>query len=130
MGPTGEAIMNMQTLPNCIGPLVDMSDNNHTADQATAKTTGRIKAVFTKATEGATFQDPTFKSNYDKAKALSLLTGAYRFGTARPAADQVDNFIKTVRPHRGWPLQANRAGSRCREQRSQRRQHDHHVDRR
>src|SRR5437868_15549939 len=83
----GEAIMNMPTVPNCIGPLVDISGNNNSVDLEKAKTSGGIKAVFIKATEGATFQDPTFKTIYDKANAQSLPVGDYHFGTSRPAAE-------------------------------------------
>jgi lysozyme len=87
--------MGMPTLPNCIGPLVDISGNNSAVDLAAAKASG-VKAVFIKATEGATYQDPTFAANLKKARDQGLLIGAYHFGTARPAADQVNNFINTV----------------------------------
>lgn len=87
--------MNMPTTPNCIGPIVDISGNNGSVDLAKAKAAG-VKAVFIKATEGATYQDPTFAANLKKARDQSLLVGAYHFGTAMPAADQVGNFVNTV----------------------------------
>jgi len=88
--------MTMPTVPNCIGPLIDISGNNGLGvDLAKAKASG-VKAVFIKATEGATFQDKTFAGNLKKARDQSLLTGAYHFGTAMPAAAQVKNFIDTV----------------------------------
>jgi lysozyme len=87
--------MNMPDKPNCIGPLVDISGNNSNVDLAAAKA-GGVMAVFVKATEGATFQDPSFAANLKKVRDQGLRVGAYHFGTARPAADQVKNFIDTV----------------------------------
>ena len=87
--------MNMPNRPNCIGPLVDISGNNKNVDLVAARA-GGVKAVFIKATEGATFQDPTFGANLKKARDAGLLVGAYHFGTGRPAADQVSNFIDAV----------------------------------
>jgi lysozyme len=88
--------MNMPTVPNCIGPVIDISGNNSPVDLATAKVKNGIMAVFIKATEGGDWKDTTFAANYQKAKAQSLPVGAYHFATARPAALQVDNFIETV----------------------------------
>ena len=85
----------MPNVPNCIGPIVDISGNNGSVDLAQAKAAG-VKAVFIKATEGKTFQDPTFATNLKKARAAGLPVGAYHFGTAMPAADQVANFVNTV----------------------------------
>lgn len=89
--------MNMPTTPNCIGPIIDISGNNNPVDLAKAKATNGIRAVVIKATEGGDWQDNTFKTNLQKAKAQSLGIGVYHFTTARPAAMQVDNFIATVK---------------------------------
>jgi lysozyme len=90
------------TLPHIPSPegttnlIVDLSADQANANFAAAKADGGVVAVFLKATEGATYQDPAFLSLYDKVRAENLKIGAYHFGTARPAADQVENFINTV----------------------------------
>jgi lysozyme len=89
--------MTMPTLPGnpATQLLVDISHNQPNANLVAAKA-GGVAAVFLKATEGATYQDPAFLTLFDRAKAAGLLIGAYHFGTARAPSDQVDNYINTV----------------------------------
>jgi lysozyme len=78
--------------------VVDLSGNNSDnppVDFGALKAAG-VAAVLLKATEGATWQDPTFAARLARARAAGLLVGAYHFGTAAAVADQVDNFVKTV----------------------------------
>ena len=56
--------------------------------------------VYIKATEGATFADPSFAAHWQSSGAVGLLHGAYHF--FRPAGDpiaQADFFVKAVG---GW----------------------------
>ncbi|QQL44389.1 GH25 family lysozyme [Sulfuriroseicoccus oceanibius] len=56
-----------------------------------------IDFVFIKATEGADWQDPRFRSNWDGAQGAGLKVGAYHFfRTTSSGADQAMNFIATV----------------------------------
>jgi lysozyme len=75
--------------------MIDISHNQAHVDLGAAQAAG-VAAVFLKATEGATWQDPTFKARVAAARALGFKVGAYHFGTAADPAAQVDNFITTV----------------------------------
>jgi len=58
--------------------------------------------AFMKATEGTTYKDPTFKTNWANAKAAGLIRGAYHFahpGTS--ATTQADFFCDFVNPGTG-----------------------------
>lgn len=56
-----------------------------------------IAFAFMKATEGLTFIDASFRSNWAGAAAARVLRGAYHFfRPARDAVQQADNFIQTV----------------------------------
>jgi len=89
--------MALPTVPDIPNPtlIIDLSQFQVNADLVAAKAAG-VAAVILKATEGATFQDPGFLTLHDKAVAAGLKIGTYHFGTARPPAEQVENFITTV----------------------------------
>lgn len=56
-----------------------------------------ISFVFIKATEGATYQDPLYKSNFTQAKSNGLKVGSYHyFRTTSSVADQLANFKRSV----------------------------------
>ena len=57
--------------------VIDLSHFNTTVDLQAAKGDG-ILGVIHKATQGLTFQDPTYKTNRQQANAAGLLWGAYR----------------------------------------------------
>jgi lysozyme len=85
-------------IPSFPGPttlLVDVSHNQPNANLAAAQASG-IAGVMLKATEGATYTDPAFLNLFRRAQAAGLLIGAYHFGTARAALDQLANYINTV----------------------------------
>lgn len=64
-------------------------------DLVKAKAEG-VVAVIHKATEGATVQDPKYKTRRAEAKTLGLLWGAYHFATNAAVAQQLDNFQTTA----------------------------------
>ncbi len=76
---------------------VDISHHNGKIDWAKLKAAG-IEFVFIKASEGGTYQDPTFRRNWNAAKQAGILRGAYHF--FRPGISvkaQVDNFVAAVK---------------------------------
>jgi hypothetical protein len=93
-----EAGMTLPSLPNVTTTslIVDLSHYEAVANLSIAESQGNVIAVFLKATEGATYQDPAFLTLYDRAKAAGLKIGVYHFGTARPPTEQVSNFVTTV----------------------------------
>lgn len=53
-----------------------------------------IKFMFIKASQGATFHDPLFQTNWKTARDKGLFHGAYHFLTATDSAQiQADNFL-------------------------------------
>jgi GH25 family lysozyme M1 (1,4-beta-N-acetylmuramidase) len=58
------------------------------------------KAVYIKATEGSTFQDPAFLTHNTNCRALGLATGAYHLIHCYPIStidDQVANFLNVIK---------------------------------
>ncbi|MBA4062323.1 MAG: lysozyme M1 [Isosphaera sp.] len=61
-----------------------------------------IDFAFTKATEGTTYTNPYFATNWARIKSAGLVRGAYHFG--RPGTDpvvQANKFCDVVRPGSG-----------------------------
>ncbi len=59
---------------------------------------GRISFAFAKATEGTTFTDSDFATNWRQAGAIGLVRGAYHFAHPKnPAAAEVGAFLSVVR---------------------------------
>ncbi len=59
----------------------------------------RFKFVYIKATEGASFKDKNFLTNYAGAKRAGLLVGGYHFWTfCKTAEEQIQNLRDSV-PH-------------------------------
>jgi lysozyme len=84
---------------------IDVSNNNGVIDWTKVASSG-VTFAFMKATEGATWHDPTFTSNYKAAKAAGLLVGAYcfaRFGSSSPE-DEADAFVKAVEAAGGFDV--------------------------
>lgn len=73
-----------------------MSDNNGTVNWATVANQG-YKFAFIKATEGITFTDSTFATNWASAKQNNILRGAYHYFRAidDPVA-QANHFLQVV----------------------------------
>jgi lysozyme len=75
---------------------VDVSNHQPSFDWAAAQ--GRISFAFIKATEGTTFADPDFATNWRQARAIGVVRGAYHFGhPGNPAAAEVSAFLSAVR---------------------------------
>lgn len=56
-----------------------------------------IDFAFIKATEGSSFVDKNFKTNWENARSAGIITGAYHFFSFEsPAQSQAENFINTV----------------------------------
>lgn len=79
--------------------IIDINHNND-IDLSAARNAG-ILAVIHKATEGATFQDPLYATRRAEAKQLSLLWGAYHFGTAADVSQQFQNFTAAAQLEAG-----------------------------
>jgi GH25 family lysozyme M1 (1,4-beta-N-acetylmuramidase) len=58
--------------------------------------------AFTKATEGTTYTNPYFATNWSRIKAAGLIRGAYHFGhPAYDAVTQANFFCNVVQPRSG-----------------------------
>ncbi len=75
-----------------INAVIDISHHNTISSFAAAKDAG-IVAVIHKATQGASYVDPTLADNRSKATAAGLLFGSYHFGTGGNATAQADFFL-------------------------------------
>jgi GH25 family lysozyme M1 (1,4-beta-N-acetylmuramidase) len=83
--------------PNAFVLGVDVSNHNPPVDWQAVKN-ANISFAFAKATEGATFKDKTFTTNWSGMKAVGIMRGAYHFfRPARTAEEQVDNFLQVVK---------------------------------
>jgi lysozyme len=57
----------------------------------------KVRFVYMKATEGATYKDPWFDRHWTSARALGLACGAYHFfHSNRPGKAQADNIARNV----------------------------------
>ncbi|HEX4612465.1 MAG TPA: glycoside hydrolase family 25 protein [Urbifossiella sp.] len=80
---------------------IDVSHYQGSINWTSVKNSGKSFA-FIKATEGTTYTDPTFATNWAGAKAAGLIRGAYHF--AHPGTDpvaQANFFCNTVHPTTG-----------------------------
>ena len=60
--------------------------------------------AFTKATDGASFVNPTFAENWNGMRAAGLtLRGAYHFAQPGDPVAQAKHFVDTVNAHGGFP---------------------------
>ncbi|HJZ59519.1 MAG TPA: glycoside hydrolase family 25 protein [Gemmataceae bacterium] len=80
---------------------IDISHWQGSINWTSVKNSGK-RFAFCKATEGTTYTDPTFATNWAAMKSVGLIRGAYHF--AHPGSDpitQADRFINTVHPTSG-----------------------------
>jgi GH25 family lysozyme M1 (1,4-beta-N-acetylmuramidase) len=80
---------------------VDVASYQGYPNWSSVKAAG-IDFAFTKATEGTTYTNPYFATNWGRIKSAGLVRGAYHFG--RPGTDpvtQANKFVDTVRPVSG-----------------------------
>ena len=76
---------------------IDLSSFQPSFDWAAEK--GRISFAFIKATEGMTIRDPEFAANWQAAKAIGIVRGAYHFAHPKNgAANDSRAFLDTVGP--------------------------------
>ncbi|MDP4178774.1 MAG: GH25 family lysozyme [Bacillota bacterium] len=81
---------------------IDVSNHNGNINWKLVKDAG-YSFVFIKSTEGCTFVDSFFKSNYENAKANGIITGPYHF--ARPYNDpsrEAVFFVNSVKSMNGF----------------------------
>jgi lysozyme len=72
---------------------IDVSDHQGTVDWNAVRQTGMVFA-FIKATDGITWTDPDFATNWSGATAANLLRGAYHFyETDDDPTAQAQNFL-------------------------------------
>ena len=75
---------------------IDVSHFQGTVDWPAVKAAGKLFA-FAKATDGITYTDPEFQTNWQGMKAAGLLRGAYHFYESEDdPVSQANNFIKAV----------------------------------
>ena len=75
---------------------IDVSDHQGTVDWNAVQQAGKV-FVFIKATDGITWTDPDFATNWSGAKAAGLLRGAYHFyETDDDPTAQAQNFLNAV----------------------------------
>jgi GH25 family lysozyme M1 (1,4-beta-N-acetylmuramidase) len=80
---------------------IDVSHWQGAINWTSVKNSGKAFA-FCKATEGTTYTDPKFVSNWAAMRSVGLIRGAYHFG--RPGTDpvaQANHFCNVVRPTAG-----------------------------
>ncbi|MTJ55957.1 glycoside hydrolase family 25 protein [Anabaena sp. UHCC 0253] len=76
---------------------IDVSNHNPPINWQTVKNS-KILFAIAKATEGATYQDPTFMRNWLGMKEVGIIRGAYHFfRPLKNPQEQVDNFISLVK---------------------------------
>lgn len=82
---------------------IDISNNNGRFDLTNVKN-NKCEFVYVKATEGATFKDPTMEYFLDQCKKLNLKVGAYHFlvSTSSPES-QAENFYYKIKNY-NWQL--------------------------
>jgi len=75
---------------------VDVSHHQGTIDWG-ALQGPRVTFAYIKATEGETFKDPAFLTNWNRAAAAGVVPGAYHFfSLCKPAADQARNLVGSL----------------------------------
>lgn len=75
---------------------IDVSHHQHSIDWAQVKQQN-IQFAFIKATEGESFKDSAFETNWRQARSQGITTGAYHFFTfCKSGIAQAANFIAVV----------------------------------
>jgi lysozyme len=84
-------------MADTINIVIDLSHHNGNVNLVEAAADG-IVGVIHKATQGATFNDPAYATNKQKASDAGLLWGAYHFGDGSDPILQADHFLNVVQP--------------------------------
>lgn len=77
--------------------VLDLSHHNPVYDWSAIKASG-ISGVIHKATQGATYIDPTYHERRAQALESGLLWGAYHFGELGYPLTQAEHFLSVVQP--------------------------------
>jgi lysozyme len=76
---------------------IDISNHNPPIDWLTAAKTKRVTFAFAKASEGETFKDQDFATNWSGMKSAGIIRGAFHFfRPAKSVDEQVSNFLDMV----------------------------------
>lgn len=81
-----------------LNAVIDLSHHNQNLDFSQMKNSGGISGVIHKATQGMTYEDPTYEDHMTKALNAGLLWGAYHFGTGSEGVLQAQYFLDVVSP--------------------------------
>jgi lysozyme len=83
---------------------IDISSHQNQIDWSRLSQS-QLSFVLIKATEGGNFKDPMFKHNWQNAKQIGTIVGAYHFFTfCKSGREQAKNYIETVpQLERGLP---------------------------
>ncbi len=85
------------TVPPRVTPGIDVSHHQGNVNWHAVAEAG-VSFAFVKATDGDTFVDPQFSTNWTGIKDAGIMRGAYHFfRPARPVDSQVENFVRTIR---------------------------------
>lgn len=79
-----------------LNAVIDISHHNKVTRFSKVRQAG-ILGVIHKATQGATYNDPLFRTNKQRILDEGLLLGAYHFGVAGDAIAQADSLIAAAR---------------------------------
>lgn len=81
-----------------MNPMVlDLSHHNIVTSFDQVRDFG-VRGIIHKATQGASYADPTYASRRDAAAKAGLLWGAYHFGEAGDGEQQAKRFLSVARP--------------------------------
>src|SRR5215467_1760342 len=81
-----------------INPLtVDLSHWDPADDYDEVMSSGIVGVIY-KATEGASYTDPTYVGQQHAAKDVGLKWGAYHFADSSDVQKQIDNFMRFAAP--------------------------------
>ena len=97
-----------------INTVVDLSHHNANVDFPTLRGAG-VVGVLHKASQGASYVDPTYASRQPLARQAGLRWGAYHFGDGSDAPTQAAHFLATANAAAGdllvLDVEQNTAGS-------------------
>lgn len=94
---TGPSGIQVSSLAKQQKVVLDLSHHTGVVDFETMANLD-IKWVYLKATEGTSWTDEAFLSNYNNAKAAGLKVGAYHFMSVKSSAQaQANHFLETIR---------------------------------
>jgi lysozyme len=76
---------------------IDVDNYKPPIDWLTVAKTKKVTFAFAKASEGATFKDATFATNWAGMKSAGIIRGAYHFfRPIKSVEDQVENFLEML----------------------------------